>query len=355
MKNICVTLIAIIFLAGFSACKKDKDPIFNILPSEGTENITLQGNTGDLTGANAGNSVYLDLSTNKVTAVLRSGWDLGFYCGNDFRVIINNTSAAGAKVLDKYDLSQVGVQDTAGLTLTFDPNEPMPEDLALYDDIDGDLSKTVIPPVSATDDDNPVIILNRGSGGGISERPWIKLRVLRNGSGYTLQYAEIEETDFKILNVPKNPDYSFQFASIDDGMVSGEPESNLWDIVWTYSIFESDFGYGAVPYTFSDLIGANYLAGVQVEQIVYADANTASLAYTAFNKDSVAVHSTVAGRWTIGSNWRATFPAASVKTDRFYLIKDADGNYYKFQAIAMGAGDGGVRGNPEFKYNLIPE
>lgn len=355
MKKISSSLIIIIFLSAFAACKKDKDPIFIIEPSAGTENITLQGNTGDLIGASAGNSVYLDLSTNKATPVLRSAWDLGFYSGNDFRVIINNTSVAGAKVLDKYDLTQVVPQDTAGLTLAFNPNEPMPNELALYDDIDGDLNKTVIPEIMSNDDDNPVILLNRGTGGSIPARPWIKLRVLRNGEGYTLEYAELNETDFKILNITKNPDFHFQFASIDNGIVNAEPESNLWDIVWTYSVFKSDFGYGEVPYTFSDLIGVNYLAGVEVGEMVYADVATATLAYEAFNKDSVTVHPPMAGRWTIGSNWRSTFPATGARQDRFYLIKDADGNYYKFWALAMGSGDGGVRGNPEFKYSLISD
>ena len=48
-------------------------------------------------------------------------------------------------------------------------------------------------------------------------------------------------------------------------MVPVEPEKTKWDIVWSYSVFETNFGDGQVPYNFSDLIAVNYLAGVQVK------------------------------------------------------------------------------------------
>lgn len=348
------TIILIAVFSIFTACKKDKDPIIIVPPSGGVEDIVFQGNTNELSGANAGNAVYLDLSTNKMVNVPRAGWDLGFYSGDKFRVVLNNTSSAGAIVLDKFDLTKVGAQDTIGQVLTFDHNEPLATDLAFYDDLSGDLTKTLIPAIATDDNSNPVIILNRGNGGGIADRPWVKLRILQNGNGYTLQYAGIKETTYKTLNIAKDPNADFQLVSIDNGILNDVPQKGQWDLVWSYSVFETDFGDGVVPYNFSDLIGLNYLDGVQVKQMVYADADAASLAYDAFNKDSVAIHPTEAGRWGIGSAWRSTFPATGARQDRFYLIKDADGNYYKFKALAMGVNDGGVRGNPEFKYALIP-
>lgn len=354
MNFILKILLLLIVTTGFIACKKDKDPIILIPKSEGNERIVFNGIAGTETGPAAGNSVYLDLSEDKTTAVLRAGWDLGFYNGTDFRVILNNTSSGGAKVLDKYDLGMVTAADTIGLTLAVSQMNPQPEDLEFFDDLHGDLNNTAIPAISPIASSNPVIILNRGTGGGIAARPWVKLRVFRNDNGYTIQYAGILETAFKTLDIPKNPDYNFQFISFDKGLLNVEPVKNKWDILWTYSVVEANFGWGPVPYNFSDMIGVNYLAGVQTTEKLYKDGPTANEAYAAFNKDSIASVKMVEGRWTIGSKWRSTQPAIGSKPDRFYIIKDPSGNYYKLKSLSMGAGnDGGTRGKPEFKYALV--
>ena len=353
MNTLKTILIATTLTAAFTACKKDVDPLVPVPTSSGAS-VQLNGIAAAEPGSAAGNSVYLDLSSEKQTPVLRSGWDLGFYCGDAFRVILNNSSAAGAKVLATNDLTAVGAADTIGLTLATSQTNPLPEQLPYFDNVAGDLTKTVIPAVSATDADNKVIILNRGTGGGVAARPWIKLRVLRNTlGGYTLQYAGIEETTFKTILVPKDANWHFKFVSFEKGIVDAEPSKDNWDIVWTYSVFETNFGAGQVPYNFSDLIAVNYLSGVTVATKIYANATTASAAYNAFNKDSVtnAVFST--NRWAIGSGWRSTQPATGARQDRFYIIKDNRGNYYKLKCTAMGVNDGGTRGKPEFKYSLI--
>lgn len=336
----------------FIACKKDVDPVF--IPSTGAQ-IKLNGIAANEAGSVAGNSVYLDLSADRQTPVLRTGWDLGFYSGADFRVILNNTAVAGAKVLATNDLATVGAADTIGLTLNTSQFNPLPVHLTYFDNIAGDLTKTVIPAVSATDAENKVIILNRGTGGGIAARPWVKLRVLRNTTGgYTLQYAGIQETTFRTLQVSKDAAYHFKYISFENGIVAAEPEKEKWDLVWSYSVFESNFGAGPVPYNFSDLIAVNYLSGVTVATKIYANATVAESAYSAFNKDSVTLTTPSTNRWAIGSGWRSTQPATGARLDRFYIIKDATRNYYKLKCISMGIGtDGGTRGKPEFRYSLI--
>ena len=338
----------------FSACKKDVDPVF-IIPASTGANVQLNGIAAAEAGTIAGNAVYLDLSADRQTPVLRSSWDLGFYCGSDFRVILNNTAIAGAKVLAKNNLADVGAADTIGLTLTTSQFNPLPGHLAYFDNIAGDLTKTVIPAVSANDADNKVIILNRGTGGGIAARHWIKLRVLRNATGgYSLQYARIKETSFITIQIGKDAVFNFKNVSFENGVVEAEPEKEKWDLVWSYSVFESNFGAGPVPYNFSDLIAVNYLTGVTVATKIYANATVASTAYDAFNKDSIVNTVPSSNRWAVGSSWRSTQPATGARLDRFYIIKDATGNYYKFKCLSMGIGaDGGTRGKPVFQYSLI--
>ncbi|MBL7701757.1 MAG: hypothetical protein JNM14_05875 [Ferruginibacter sp.] len=340
-------------ILAFSSCKKDTDPVLIAPTSNGAE-VQLNGIAGAESGANAANAVYLDLSAAKQTAVLRSAWDLGFYCGSDYRVVLNNGSVGGAKVLATNNLADVTAADTIGLTLNTSQFNPLPEHLAYFDNIAGDLTKTIIPLISSVDTENKVIILNRGTGGGIAARPWVKLRVLRNATGYTLQYAGITETSFKTLNVPKDAVYNFRTVSLENGIIEAQPEKEKWDLVWSYSVFESNFGAGPVPYNFSDLIAVNYLAGVTVGTKIYANAATASAAFTNFNKDSVANTTFSSNRWAIGSGWRSTQPATGARPDRFYVIKDPAGNYYKLRCLSMGIGaDGGTRGKPVFKYSLI--
>jgi len=347
-------LIAVIVAGTFTACKKDTDPVF-VIPNSAGAQIKLNGIATTEPGSAAGNSVYLDLSADKQTSSLRAGWDLGFYSGADFRVILNNTASAGAKVLSKNDLTAVVAADTIGLTLAPSQLNPLPEHLAWFDNIAGDLTKTAIPEVSATDADNKVIILNRGIGGSIGARPWIKLRVLRNvAGGYTVQYAGIQDATFKIIQVAKDPAYHFKFISFENGIADAQPEKDKWDLVWSYSVFETNFGAGPVPYNFSDLIAVNYLSGVTVATKIYANSTVALAAYNAFSKDSIVNTVPSASRWSIGSGWRSTQPATGARTDRFYVVKDAEGNYYKFKCLAMGVGtDGGVRGRPEFEYAII--
>lgn len=351
-KILAATIITAI---GFTSCKKDKDPIIIVPPSTGSQ-VEFNGLVGSESGSAAGNAVYLDLSTNQMTGVARANWDLGFYCGSDFRVILNNTSSAGAKVLTQNDLASVGATDTIGLTLSVNQVNPLPADMVYFDEIGGSITGTVIPEVSATDANNKVIIINRGTGGSIAARPWMKIRVLRNaGGGYTVQYARITSTTYQTIQIAKESDFHFKFLSFDNGIISGQPEKAKWDLVWNYSVYQTNFGAGLVPYNFSDLIAVNHLSNVQVKEKIYADATTAAAAYTAFNKDSVNATTLVSGRWTIGSSWRSTQPATGARLDRFYLIKDAQGNYYKFKCLSMGVGtDGGTRGRPRFQYDLIP-
>lgn len=347
-------MIATGLLAGLSACRKNVDPVIIVPPSSGAE-VQFQGLVGNEPGSSAGNSVYLDLSTNRMKTVRRSGWDLGFYSGSEFRVKLNPTTGAGAKVLTQTDLTAVGASDTIGLSLAVNQMNPQPSDLAFFDGLDGSISATVIPAVAVNDAQNPVIILNRGTGGGTPARPWIKLRILRNGNGYRIQYAGITETQFRTVDIPKDSEFHFRLFSFEDGLVDLQPEKDKWDLVWSYSLFQTNFGGGMVPYLFSDIIALNNYSNVQAVEKRYADANAAAAAYAAFNRDSVNAVLFTNNKWSIGSNWRSTQPATGARLDRFYVIRDAQGNFYKFRCLAMGVGtDGGTRGKPEFRYALIP-
>ncbi|MEP6725321.1 MAG: HmuY family protein [Bacteroidota bacterium] len=341
-------IVAIAAITGvISACKKDVDPII-VFPASTGSTLQLNGLAGNEAGSSAGNTVYVDLNADKQTAVTRNSWDLGFYGGADFRVIINNTTSATAKVLAKNDLTQVGTADTTGLNklaLGFEVSA-----FTLVDNVFGTLSQTVIPATAVADADNKVVIINPGTGGNVSARDWYKIRVLRSVTGYKLQYAKLAAITFNTIDITKDADYNFKYISLESGTsIIGEPAKELWDFKWSYILYQTALSpTEQIPFAFSDLIMINNLAGVQAAEVL-----TSTVAYDSYANNNVSTTMFSSASDAIGAKWRSTQPATGAKTDRFYVLKDARGNAYKIKFLAMGAGDGGTRGKPQFEYKLV--
>lgn len=320
----------------------DKDDKITIPPPSDGKTETLSGGAG---GANAANSVFLDLSTDKQDSVNRTAWDLGFYGGADFRVIINNTTAATAKAINKTDLTLVTTADTTGFADALALGQGAGT-FAIIDDVEGDLSKTVIPAVSATDADNKIYILKPSNGMVAAARDWYKIRITRNGSNYKLQYAKLSETTVKTIDVVKDAAYNFKYVSLaTNGAVTVEPAKANWDIEWTLTTYKAT---PTIPYTYSDYVYINSLAGVQAAEVL-----TSTATFDAYAEANITGTTFSSSKVAIGGNWRNTQAPIGVKTDRFYVIKDAAGNVYKLRFISFHASDGGVRGYPKIEYKLV--
>ncbi|MDF2187149.1 HmuY family protein [Paraflavitalea sp. CAU 1676] len=325
-----------------TSCDKD-DNVYIPPPSDG-KSTTLNGGTG---GSNAAHSVFLDLSTDLQDSVKRVSWDLGFYTGSDFRVVINNTTAATAKAINKTDLSQVNAADTAGFADALALGQGAGT-FSIIDDVEGDLSKTVIAAVSATESDNKVYILKPSNGMVAAARDWYKIRIIRNGANYKLQYARLSETSVKTIDITKDASYNFKYISLEtNGAVNVEPANANWDIEWTLTTYKAN---ATTPYPYSDYVYINHLAGVTAAEVL-----TTTATFEAYAEANIASTTFVSNKVVIGGNWRNTQPPApvGVKTDRFYVVKDAAGNVYKLRFLSFHASDGGLRGYPKVEYKLV--
>ncbi len=303
------------------------------------------------------NKVFIDLSANRQTSVLRTNWDLGFYTGSDdFRVILNSSSAMMAKQIAKDDLNAVTAADTTGFSteLVFSQTAPTTTALPYIDYPNGDLTKTSIAAVSGTATENKVYIINRGLGVGspAPQRGWKKIRIIRNaGGGYTLQHADIAATSFTSVDIAKDDAYFFKYVSFEGGAVAIEPAKKKWDIAWTYFSNATDFGGGEVPYLFQDIIVKNRnveVAKVMTSAKTFEDFGEASLT------DAALGLTWNASQTAIGSDWRAGGGPTSqpaVRTDRFYIIKDGDNNYYKVRFTALTQNN--ERGYPAYESILV--
>lgn len=341
-----------------ASCGRDDEPVPVIPPSDGTE-MKLEGGEG---GSSAINTVFVDLSAANQESIKRDSWNLGFYGGADFRVILNSTNGSSAVVVDKTDINAVSVSDIN----IDDLNIPLgtPGAFGNFDDVSGDIKKTLIAEISATEANNKVYVVNPKGGShaeGLKAENLYKIRILREGGNYKLQYAKLADKDFKTLSVNKDEAYNFKYISFTNGPVNVEPKKADWDFQWTWSVYFGMMGTNAYPYGFSDLVFINHLGGTTAAEIVVEGAGTATkptyenfaashIAGVTFNKD----------KGVIGAKWRVTaaMPGASsqagAQKDRYYVIRDAANNVYKVRFNAMGAGnDGGQRGYPELEYKLV--
>ncbi|WP_276370507.1 HmuY family protein [Chryseolinea sp. H1M3-3] len=309
------------------------------------------------------NKVFIDLSASRQTSFNRGDWDLAFYAAEGhFDVLLNSSSSMMARALDKADLNAVTAADTIGWSLqlstdavfaaiTADPVPAWVSNAAAWIDApSGDMTATAIAEISMDAVQNKVYIVNRGKNPDGTQRGWKKMRVLRNGNNYTLQHADITSTSFTTVEITRDTDYLFNFVKFESGAVEIEPKKDKWDIAFTVFTNTTPAGPGlVVPYVFNDVVIQNRYATETAEILVsnggsYDDFDESDLANVTFSTSQV----------NIGSKWRSGGGPGSgpaLKEDRFYLVKDADGNIYKLKFTALT--QNGERGRPKIHYSLI--
>lgn len=308
------------------------------------------------------NKVFIDFSGNRQTAVERVTWDLGFSSESEFRVILNSSNGAMARIVDKTDLNAVTAADTVGwgqqlsMAAVFAAiNGPTPPAwvttaIQWIDDPTGNLNSTAIAAVSATTLENKVFIVNRGNGPGTPAPAlgWKKIRIIRSGDNYTIQHADISATSFTETLIVKNANERFNYFHFATGAVEVEPKKARWDIAWTAFSNTTNTGAGVVPYYFQDVVLQNR------HEVQTAKVLNSSIAYENFTESDLAGLTFSTSQLGIGTDWRSgggPGVAPFVRTDRYYIVKDADGNYYKVKFTALTTS--GERGKPQLEFVLV--
>ena len=309
-------------------------------------------------GPNQGDQVYVDLSTETATKVRRDSWDLGFYGGNQFRVAINGSIYMAARNLNVTDIDAVTQASVSAFQNqvaigTFDAENENYIDAPI-----GDITQTAIDAISENNDDNKVYLVNLGYEVGTAAAPngsvaiagnprgWKKIRILRSGNDYVLQYANLNSTTHEEVTISKNAAYNFTFFSFNTNTVASvEPEKAKWDLNFTVftNVIEGSGSYG-----YSDFVLNNVKGGVKAYRINVSQTVT----YSGFTKADVNEANFTEDQRIIGADWRDVFTGTAY-SDRFYVLKDTDGNYYKIRMLGF-LSDGGVRGYPKFEYQLLP-
>lgn len=314
---------------------------------------SMQPNVG---GPNEGNQVFIDLSSEKTTAVQRDTWDLAFYSGDHFRVAINGSIYMATAALDATDIDAVSIDDVSELQNqvavgTFDPNNA-----AYVDAPNGNILETAISEINDNDSQNKVYLVNMGysisntipTPGSTAiigaHRGWKKIRILKNENGYILQYADIDSNTHQEISIEKNSNYNFSFFSFNtQSIVTVEPEKDRWDLSFTVftNIIENAGSYG-----YSDFVTHNRKGGTTAYMV-----ETSNYNYDDFSLSHVDPSLFTEDQTVIGDHWRDVF-SGTVFSDRFFVLKDPNGNYYKIRFLAL-TSPNGERGYPEFEYHLL--
>lgn len=324
-----------------------------------SESASLGGNLKpSVGGPNQPNQVYIDLSTEKETLVVRDKWDLAFYNGEEFRVKLNNSIFMMAAKLNTTSIDQVQPADVESLQ---NQMQLLQQGSEIYvDDPSGVITGTAIEEISSSLEENNVYLINMGNEIGTNTpepgsvavagnaRGWKKIRVYRENGNYILEYANLEATSHQEISISKTSGYHFTFYSMTtQSIVSVEPEQTKWDL--NFTVFTEVLDYpdgGKTAYGFSDYVANNVLAQTKVYSV-----STEDFSYQDFTFADVNTANFEIDQRTIGANWRDVF-SGSVDTTLFYIIGDADGHVYKLRFIAL-VNENGIRGYPEFEYQLL--
>lgn len=366
MTNKFLTLLVFLTAGLIISCSTDDGP-------QGPINITIEGATLAPTvgGPNQPNQVYIDLSTSDAISVRRDAWDLGFYSGNEFRVVINGSLEMAAAQLSSEDINTINssTQEVIDLQPKMDVGNFDSENMQYVDAPNGSLSGTAINEISEVESNNKVYLINLGNEIGTEtpstgstilsgeSRGWMKIRILREGNDYVLQYAELDDTTYSEATISKNSDYSYTFFSLKNSeTINVEPVKEAWDLnftTFTNEVFAGPTSYGA--YFYGDYVVSNSKANVGIYMIDTEEEN----AITFENFTVLDINSTLFNndQRTLGSSWRngggpGTLP--SLKENVYYIVRDANGNYYKLKFLAL-TNEAGERGYPQFEYSLLVE
>ena len=331
--------------------KKELTLSFSAILSEGNTMI-LQGKTSE---SNYTNMVYVDLSNSKQTQINRKSWNLGFYCGDAFTVILNSSYATVAAPSGKTVFSEVTLADAESA-----PNlaaGAMSEEFqaSWVDAVDGDLTKTAWGTIAANDADNQVFYVLSEDNKVTDRNEWYKVKVTRKGEGYSVQFGKVGDATSQTVEIAKDAAYNFIGLSLASGeTVEAQPEGKRWDILWAYGAAETVMASGPVTSFSQDVVYSNSVGGVETALVMVDESTT----YAGFSKADLSQveFQTVAN--VIGTTWRTpAMPGvtnAGVKKDRFFVVKDPYGNYYKLRFTKFGTGDDGTeRGKPEIEYALL--
>jgi hypothetical protein len=278
-------------------------------------------------------------------------------------------------------VTEAGVASLQGQVLVANFN---PANEVYIDDVKGDFPSgyTAIEEIKANEAENGIYLVNMGKhiyqgtvavgsiATGGDSRGWMKIQVVRSGDNYKIKYAKLNDTTHKEFIVAKNTAYNYSFVSLNHlatqpqdqiaKQVFIQPEKKKWDLCFT--VFTNVIS-GAGSYIYGDFVTNNNVGGVAAYEVIIAAPASGVEAYNNFTASDIVESKFVYNdQRVIGANWRNPVGTNGLEVygDRFYVIKDADGFYFKLRFTRLtkaikdnNPGEAGERGFPSFDFKPL--
>lgn len=346
--------------------------------------VKIEGSIADprVGGATQPNQVWIDLSeTDPVTKgplqklTRRTDWDLALYSGPEFKVVLNSSiMMAAAKIPNVSNFSQVTEATVSTLKNQVQVANFNPANEVYIDDVKGNFPSgyTAIEEIKANDLENAVYLVNMGKeiytgsvpvgsvATGGDSRGWKKVQIVRSGEGYKIRSADIDGNNYYEVTVTKNAAYNYNFISLKNkSEVSIQPEKKKWDLCFT--VFTNTIS-GAGSYIYADFVTINNVGGTGAYEVIVPAGTSGVEAYNNFKTSDINPSKFIYNdQRVIGSNWRNPVGTNGLEVygDRFYIIKDPNGYYFKLRFTRLtkaNTDDQGVkdeRGFPSFEYKPL--
>jgi hypothetical protein len=278
---------------------------------------------------------YYSLSANAVISKNRNdAWDLSFESATDGWHIRVNTSSLG-----------IWPTETTNFNLT---SYPLTEGSWLYDNSNGHPDSTAIGKwvdFQTKTYTNQVYLI--GKYDGATYRPSKKIVFTDvTDTSYTMKYADLNGGNYREVTIKKDTLYNQVYYSFSNhSVVSVEPVKKAWDLMFgQYATTLDDNGTPIVYFVRGTLLNP-YKVEAQVDSVNnFSALSRSDVNMTLFSKRQD----------VIGHNWKSVEINTQLVSARYnvrenfmYLIKDANGEYYKLKFTSF-FNDKGTPGYPAF-------
>ncbi len=322
----------------FTSCEKEDTAI--ILPPPGDLQLTVAN-----MGSNYDNQVYLDFETGYQKTVPYRSYDLAFEASADgFRVYLNT-----GKLMFVANTTSTDIQlaDSTGKLWNTDTDNLDDDSTAFGNWLDVNLLSK-----------NETYVVDRGRAEYFGAARWRKIQLVSVANNqYSIRYSLYNNTELHDFVIPKNNNYSLIYFSFDDGgkIVDVAPEKDKWDVVFTkftHTYYSEPINS---PYRYYLVTGAllNRWAGLKNE-IAKQDSTPGYQTFAAVKGSDMVNFNFHKDAATIGFDWKEyDFNLGYIiYTDRYYLVLDENGYYYKIRFLDFYDNQGN-KGAASFEYQRL--
>lgn len=321
IKN-CLKTAWTVILCGIitAGCLRDEEPVQPFYRGEQVTQTVNLSRTYE-------NQVWYSLKNNEVvTTNSKMDWDVRFWSdpGSD-AMQLNFAKSMSAYRTGKSDFDEI--QDTAGY-----------KNGRKFDAPTGNLDSTA---VTAADEAH---IIDMGFAPDGTHGGFYKLKVLKDGNRFKLQYGALMSTNPEEVELERNVNRDFTYFSLTTGkQVFPEPQKGEYDLLFTQytHLFQEPF----MPYLVAGCLTSPQARSGEISDIPFEEISI---------EDTSQVQFSTAQNF-IGYDWKEfnlNEGTYTIDSDRIFIIQSQSGIYYKLYFLDFLDGEGN-RGAPTFSFKAL--